>query len=77
MDDKREDHPDPESPLKRNCSLQLHTHNVSTGDVGNSNGTNSRGNLQFTNKEQKDAMSGSEVQENYYTLINTSSRRER
>ena len=46
MDDKRKDHPDPKSLPKK----QLLTHNVSTDDMENTNGTNLGGDLQFAKK---------------------------
>ena len=50
MDDQRKDNPDPKRPPKRNRHQQLQTHNVPTTDVENTNDTDQRGDLLFTNK---------------------------
>ena len=74
MDDKRKDRPDRKRLPKRHRPQQLQTHNVPTDDVENTNSTNLGGymiNRELFLEEQKRP----EVQENYYTLINTSSMR--
>ena len=50
MDDQREEHPDPKRPLKNYRPQQLHTHNVPTDHVKNTNGTNKEVYLLLANK---------------------------
>ena len=40
MDDQKADHSDPKIPHQRSCPKKLHTHNVPTEDVDNTNGKN-------------------------------------
>ena len=50
LDDQRKDHIDPKGPKQRNCSKQLHTHNLPTNDVENTRSTDMRKYLLLTNK---------------------------
>ena len=65
LDDQRKDHIDPKGPKQRNSSKQLQTNNLPANDVKNTNGTNKRKDLLFTNKprivpcEQKGFRKGS------------------
>ena len=50
MDVQRKDNSDPKGPKQRNCSKQLQTHNLPTGDVENIKSSKKRRDLLLANK---------------------------
>ena len=50
MDDQKKDHINPERAPQKNCTKQLHNHNLPTDDVANINSTNKGRDLLFVNK---------------------------